>query len=78
MGSTPGLIDLGYTGLTEHTPGLPAEAYFDARQYDRELQRIWYRNWVYVGRSSDVAKSRAFRTFEMPSNQDDAVRIDRE
>ena len=65
MSSTSGLIDLGYTGLTEHTPGLPAEAYFDARQYDRELQRIWYRNWVYVGRSSDVAKSRAFRTFEL-------------
>jgi phenylpropionate dioxygenase-like ring-hydroxylating dioxygenase large terminal subunit len=38
-----------------------AEAYFDPRRYERELQRIWYRNWIYVGRSSDVAAKRAFR-----------------
>ena len=55
----------GYNGLTEHTEGLPADAYFDPRQYDRELQRIWYRNWVYVGRSSDLSRARGFRTFEI-------------
>jgi len=54
MLSTPP-IELGYNGLTEYTEGLPADAYFDPRQYERELQRIWYRNWVYVGRSGDVA-----------------------
>ncbi len=43
-----------YNGLTEHTEGLPADAYFDPRHYERELQRIWYRNWVYVGRSSEL------------------------
>jgi Rieske 2Fe-2S family protein len=58
-------VDLGYNGLTEYTPGLLADAYFDPRQYERELQRIWYRNWVYVGRSSDVERPRAFRTFEL-------------
>ena len=31
---------LGYNGLTEHTEGLPADAYFDSRQHERELQRI--------------------------------------
>jgi glycine betaine catabolism A len=56
---------LSYNGLTEHTEGLPADAYFDPRQYDRELQRIWYRNWVYVGRSSDLSRARGFRTFEI-------------
>jgi Rieske 2Fe-2S family protein len=56
---------LSYNGLTEHTEGLPADAYFDPRQYERELQRIWYRNWVYVGRSSDLARARGFRTFEI-------------
>ena len=55
----------GYNGLTELTEGLPADAYYDPRHYERELQRIWYRNWVYVGRSSDVAASRSFRTFEL-------------
>jgi Rieske 2Fe-2S family protein len=67
---------LGYNGLTEHTEGLPAEAYFDARQYERELQRIWYRNWVYVGRSSDVARHRAFKTFELGDQKILLVRDD--
>jgi Rieske 2Fe-2S family protein len=65
MLSTSDIDTAGYNGLTEHTHGLPADAYFDPRQYDRELQRIWYRNWVYVGRSGDVARARAFRTFEL-------------
>jgi glycine betaine catabolism A len=65
MLSTTEIDASGYNGLTEHTEGLPADAYFDPRQYERELQRIWYRNWVYVGRSSDVATARAFRTFEL-------------
>ena len=65
--TTTDLQKSGYNGLTEHTEGLAAEAYFDARHYDRELRRIWYRNWVYVGRSSDVARPRAFQTFELGS-----------
>jgi len=74
MSTTSG--QLGYNGLTEHTEGLPAEAYFDPRQYERELQRIWYRNWVYVGRSSDVARHRAFRTFELGDQKILLVRDD--
>jgi Rieske 2Fe-2S family protein len=56
---------LSYNGLSEHTEGLPADAYFDPHQYERELLRIWYRNWVYVGRSSDLNRARGFRTFEI-------------
>jgi Rieske 2Fe-2S family protein len=63
--STSEIDQSAYNGLTEHTEGLPADAYFDPRQYERELQRIWYRNWVYVGRSADVARPRAFRTFAL-------------
>jgi len=74
MSTTPS--ELGYNGLTQHTEGLPAEAYFDPRQYERELQRIWYRNWVYVGRSSDVARHRAFRTFELGDQKILLVRDD--
>ena len=57
--------DPGCTGLTELTPGLSADSYFEPRHYERELQRIWYRNWIYVGRSSEVASARAFRTFDL-------------
>ena len=74
LSTTPS--ELGYNGLTEHTEGLPAEAYFEPRQYERELQRIWYRNWVYVGRSSDVARHRAFRTFELGDQRILLVRDD--
>ncbi len=65
MQTTSDTPETGYTGLRQLTEGLPAEAYFDPRQYERELQRIWYRNWLYAGRSSDVAAARAFRTFEI-------------
>src|SRR5580704_9340280 len=37
-----------YTGLTELKSGLPAAWYYDQKQYERELARVWYRNWVYV------------------------------
>jgi len=77
MLSTPEIDQLGYNGLTEHTEGLPADAYFDPRHYESELQRIWYRNWVYVGRSSDVARARSFRTFELGDQRMLLVRDDR-
>jgi Rieske 2Fe-2S family protein len=69
--------ELGYNGLTEQTEGLAADAYFEPRHYERELQRIWYRNWVYVGRSSDVARSRGFRTFALGDQKIFLVRDDR-
>ena len=54
-----------YNGLAVHTEGLAADAYYDPRRYEREMQRIWYRNWVYVGRSSDLAQPRSFRSVEL-------------
>ena len=69
-------VDLGYNGLTEYTPGLPADAYFDPRQYERELQRVWYRNWVYVGRSTELERPRSFRTFELGDQKILLVRDD--
>jgi Rieske 2Fe-2S family protein len=66
----------GYNGLTELTEGLPAEAYFDPRHHERELQRIWYRNWIYVCRSSELSAKRAFRTFEVGDQKILLVRDD--
>jgi Rieske 2Fe-2S family protein len=54
-----------HNGLTELTEGLPAQSYFDPETYQRELQRIWYRHWVYVGRTSEVPRARSFCTFEL-------------
>jgi Rieske 2Fe-2S family protein len=55
----------GYKGLTEPEQGLPAQYYYDRVHYERELARIWFRNWIYVGRSEGLESPRAFRTFEI-------------
>jgi glycine betaine catabolism A len=57
--------DPGYAGLTTPVETLPASYYFDPWHYQRELNRIWYRNWVYVCRSADIGAARAFRTLEV-------------
>ncbi|MFO1436443.1 MAG: aromatic ring-hydroxylating dioxygenase subunit alpha [Gammaproteobacteria bacterium] len=41
---------------------LPAHWYFDPAQYERELQRIWYRNWLYFCRADTLVEPRSFRT----------------
>ena len=67
MGTNPSSArrDPGYLGLTTPVETLPAAYYFDPAQYLRELSQIWYRNWLYVCRSSDVAEPRSFRTLEV-------------
>jgi Rieske 2Fe-2S family protein len=57
--------DPGYAGLTAKAETLPSAYYFDPAHYQRELAQIWYRNWIYVCRASDVAAARSFRTFEL-------------
>jgi glycine betaine catabolism A len=60
-----GRRDPGYTGLTGTAETLPASYYFDAAHYQREMNRIWQRNWVYVCRSSAIATPRSFRTLQL-------------
>jgi len=54
--------DPGYAGLTTAVEGLPAAWYFDPTHYRRELERIWYRHWIYACRAADLAAPRTFRT----------------
>jgi len=64
-GSSSARRDPGYVGLTRTIPALPASYYYDPAHYQRELTRIWYRNWIYVCRSSALAEPRSFRTLEL-------------
>jgi len=57
--------DPGYLGLTTPVATLPAVYYFDPVQYQRELTQVWYRNWIYVCRSSELDETRSFRTLEL-------------
>ena len=61
----PVRVDAGYTGLRKLTAALPARYYYDPAHHARELACIWYRNWVYVCRSRELAGARAFRTFDL-------------
>ena len=57
--------DPGYVGLTTAVDSLPASFYFDPGHHQLEMTRIWYRNWIYVCRSSDLGTARTFRTLEV-------------
>ncbi|HEV7986670.1 MAG TPA: aromatic ring-hydroxylating dioxygenase subunit alpha [Steroidobacteraceae bacterium] len=52
-----------YSGLTRLEPSLPSHWYFDSAQYALELERIWYRNWIYLCRADSIAETGSFRTF---------------
>jgi len=43
------------TLLTRNEPTLPSSWYFDPAQYGRELDAVWHREWVCVGRQEEVA-----------------------
>lgn len=58
-----------YNGLSQVEATLPSHYYFDAAHYERELNRIWYRNWIYLCRSDAVQGPRAFRTFAIGTQQ---------
>jgi Rieske 2Fe-2S family protein len=61
--------DDGYNGLGSVEETLPSHAYFDAAHYQRELDSIWYRNWVYLCRAKSLETPRSYRTFDLGSQQ---------
>jgi Rieske 2Fe-2S family protein len=59
--------DPGYLGLTAPVATLPAHYYFDPDHYQREIQQIWNRNWIYACRSSTIEKPRSYATVSIGS-----------
>lgn len=47
--------------LATAIPTLPHRWYLDAAHHAEELERIWYRDWVYVGRASLWAREGEYR-----------------
>ena len=43
--------------LTRVVPTLPGSWYYDESQYERELDAIWYRDWVCVGRAEELPRA---------------------
>jgi Rieske 2Fe-2S family protein len=48
--------------LTELKPSLPSTWYYDPAQYQRELEAIWFRDWVCVGRTDSLENTGDFFT----------------
>ena len=54
-----------FDGLKRAEPSLPASWYYDADHYQTELERIFYRDWLYVCHASSLAEPRQFRRFDI-------------
>lgn len=51
-----------YNGLTQARPTLASADYRDEAAFARDLEAIWYRDWVCIGRASEIAEPLSFRT----------------
>jgi glycine betaine catabolism A len=58
-----------YNGLTSLKPTLPARSYWDDAEYQRDLDAIWYRQWIMVCRDADLGGPLAFRTFRIGTQE---------
>ena len=53
------------TTASEARQTLPAEFYYSDEQYALEQQKIWFEQWVYVGRAETIAEPGQFRTVDI-------------
>ena len=61
--------DEAHNGLERVEETLPSEMYFDPGHHERELDCIWYRNWVYLCRADALEGPGSYRTFDLGSQQ---------
>ena len=54
-----------FDGLKRVEASLPAAWYYDPAKHERELERIFYRDWLYVCHASSLAEARSFRRFDI-------------
>jgi phenylpropionate dioxygenase-like ring-hydroxylating dioxygenase large terminal subunit len=54
-----------YNGLKQPERTLESSWYFDAAHYQRELNAIWRRNWVYLCRADSLPAGPSFRSFSI-------------
>lgn len=62
-------LEGSYNGLTEARATLPASDYHEQSAFERDLAAIWYREWVCVGRASDVGEPLSFRVVRIGSQE---------
>ena len=58
-----------YNGLAATEATLPSSSYWEAGAYQRDLDAIWYRSWLFACRESDLAEPLAFRTVRIGTQE---------
>lgn len=58
-----------YNGLTTAEATLPSSSYWEAGAYQRDLDAIWYRSWLFACREADLAEPLAFRTVRIGTQE---------
>ena len=48
---------------------LPSAAYWDPKHYEQDLAGIWYRSWVLVCRTADIAQPLEYRTISIGTQE---------
>jgi len=54
-----------YNGLTEAVQSLPSTWYYETSQFEKELDQIWSRNWIYVCPEHSLRSPHSFRTLKV-------------
>lgn len=57
--------DEDIAGLRTVEKTIPSLAYYDPDCFRREMENIWFKDWVYLCRSNTLEKPRSYRTFEI-------------
>lgn len=65
-----------YLGVRQLEATLPTSAYLDPGEYQRDLEAIWYKRWILVCRSADIAALLAYKVFTIGSQEVLVVRDD--
>jgi Rieske 2Fe-2S family protein len=69
--------DTPYNGLLKAETTLPSTAYWDEEAYRRDLEAIWYRDWVLACREADIAQPLSYRVVTIGTQQVLVLRDDR-
>jgi Rieske 2Fe-2S family protein len=61
---------------------LPSDWYYDDKHHQRELEAIWYRDWVCVGRAEEIPNAGDFlvrkignQSLIVTRDSDDVIRV---
>jgi choline monooxygenase len=64
----PDPFENGFSEVAENSASLPSEFFTDPNVFEQEKERIFYRNWLFVGHSTDIPNAGDFFITEIFGN----------